>query len=180
MFTHQAINNAKAYAEIIDRVISSLYTKKGKVHLVLDVQTKGAVKFEDMFGFGGVMPLLREFIDEEKLNISTENIDSKTNVQSKGIIEVIAENPEIIILFATLIAVIGVVVAGGAVEYKQKLNQTNFSVKTEGIINRLVEFYKNKTKNKAIAKLVGKTVENMDVKSPKEIEKVVESLLKKR
>lgn len=99
---HQAISNADNYAHEIDRTLELLYVKNDKCYLTLMVTATGDIKGKDLFA-------LQKLV-YDSLNINSDSLSIKINVQSPGPIEFITEHiwDVIKILFA-----LNIIIGGG-------------------------------------------------------------------
>lgn len=99
---HQAISNADNYAHEIDRTLELLYVKNDKCYLTLMVTATGDIKGKDLFA-------LQKLV-YDSLDINSDSLSIKINVQSPGPIEFITEHiwDVIKILFA-----LNIIIGGG-------------------------------------------------------------------
>lgn len=99
---HQAISNADNYAHEIDRTLELLYVKDDKCYLTLMVTATGDIKGKDLYA-------LQKLV-YDSLDIDSDSLSIKINVQSPGPIEFITEHiwDVIKILFA-----LNIIIGGG-------------------------------------------------------------------
>ncbi|MDP2235028.1 MAG: hypothetical protein Q8J88_01220 [Bacteroidales bacterium] len=172
-FSHQAISDASQYGPYIDKAINSIFIKGDKAHLVLDVQTSDNIKARDLFEYGTVtLELFDEFCKEENLPYNSDQFDVKINVQSPGLIELAGLSIDGIVY----IGIILVAVTGGG--FSLKTNAIDVSLKTDGIISKIQAFLKSRSNIKTKRKLIEKHTEQLQIKNPEELVRVLDELNK--
>lgn len=99
---HQAISNADLYAHEIDRTLELLYIKGDNVHLTMMVTTKANIKGKDLYAIQKLV--------YDSLDVDTENLLMKINVQSPGPIEFITTHIWDIV---KVLFVVNIIIGGG-------------------------------------------------------------------
>jgi restriction system protein len=172
MFSHHAISVADEYAEYIDKIINSFFLKGQDAHLVLDVQTMDEVKAKDLFQMGALsLELLDDFIDEEELPYNSDNVNLKLNVQSPGFIELAGNSMQVVLLLGLIL----VGVAGGGFFFNYK-KDVKVGLKSDGIIEKIRHFLNSSANRKAKRELLEKHLNNLQIKDPQDLIKVLREL----
>jgi hypothetical protein len=90
IFSLHAISNINSYSSYIDKIVSSVFVKDDKSHLILNVRQQGDINYDSL---NGVLQNVRSLTDliNESFNLHEDlSINSvKLNVQSPGAIEFI-------------------------------------------------------------------------------------------
>lgn len=146
----QALSFANEYAEFIDRAISSFYIKNDVAHLTLSVETEKSPRADDIptymhgilaraFDLATEVGLIKDEDDSGK-----EVVQSRINVQSEGIIELLG-NPT----FVFFICVVVIALFGGKLSFKYTKETTSADVGTDGlpgllkVISKIMLAHKN-------------------------------------
>lgn len=170
-FSHHTITEADQYAEYIDKIINQTFIKGDKGHLVLDVQTLQDVKARSLFKTGDVaMDLLDEFCEEAGIQYDSSDFEVKLAVQSPGFIEFVGSPGGI-----TLLGILIVAIAGGGFKISVP-SKWDAELKTDGIIEKLGVFITKVKNNSLKTALLKKHSENLQIKDPEELTKVIKQL----
>lgn len=178
LYTRQAISDASKYDNYIDRILTPVYIKNDIAHITLKVLTTEPIDAEDLFGIGAIIPLTKEFVKEERIDVKIDNIDAKVGVQSKGVIEFLSQNIDALMIIGALIGSIAVALAGGG--NTTKLKGFNNTLKTDGLISKISDFLAAKTKNDMYKKIVENALQNMKIETPADLVKILDKLNKKK
>jgi len=172
-FSHQAITDANAYADYIDKTINSIFIKGERAHLVLDVQTSEKVKALNLFEYGiATLEIFDDYCKTESLSYSSKDFDIKINVQSPGLIELSGITIEGVIL----VGVILVAITGGGFSIVK--GPLNISLTTDGLLSKVQGFLRSHSNIKTKRKLIEKHSTELQIKNPEELVKVLEELNK--
>lgn len=99
---HQAVCHATDYADVIDRTLESIYLKRDKVHLRVDINTQKPV--------GKNLVSLQSLIYDKRIISNADDVHIKLNVQSPGFVEVLYNHlPEAI----GFLLILNVLIGGG-------------------------------------------------------------------
>ncbi len=92
-FSHHALTGANQYADYIDKTLNSFFVKLGKAHLVLDVTTREGIPARDLFSMGtSLLNLVENYGEEHQEDLSVDDIEIKTNLESPGTVELISQS----------------------------------------------------------------------------------------
>lgn len=139
-YTQNTIADANPYASYIDRTLYSFFIKGDKAHLILNVTKKEDILAKDLsLLISSVLSSLDQSNEITSLNLDTDDVEIKLNVQSPGHIELIGSIPEIGIAAAVVFFVMGGSVSVGGVE-----------VSVEGLVNKVSIFLENRRENRRI------------------------------
>jgi restriction system protein len=165
---HQAINNISDYADIIERTIGNFYIKDEEANLVLEVQQENDINARQLFGTGFyLLEYAQKFFDKYNLDFSTDEIEVKINLNSKGKIQFKAPNVKSL----WVIALLTIGINGGGL--KVHVGGFNLDLTTDGIIKKVIDFQNNKHDREIIDTLV-KNMDSLKVKSPDDAVKVLQ------
>lgn len=147
---HQVISDGKSYASYIDRALHTLYIKDGIAHLTFTVESKTNPKALSIPTFMLVLierteAFIKEYeiIDDCK-NLENE-IDSKINVQSPGVIEFLGSATNIL-----AIAVMSIGLFGGKAKFEHTKEKTSGEVSTGGLAGAIVKILNAYNNGKSI------------------------------
>ncbi len=130
---HQAISDGKNYAEYIDRAINIFYIKNNVAHFTLTANALRNPKVRDIPWF---LIGLTEYADKfaHEYNLLNENqqidddISSRINIQSPGVIEFIGSP-----IFLAILAIVFIGLFGGKAKFEQTKTKTSGEISTEGL-----------------------------------------------
>lgn len=137
----QTLSMVDDYSEFIERAIHPFYIKNGVSHLTLDIRTTESPNAFDIPTYmQGILYRAKEIAEELQLPYDKITAQSRTNVQSAGLIELLGDP-----VFVALIGVVFVGLCGG------KCNITapggiKLKLETQGLLNAIVKVmskYKN-------------------------------------
>jgi restriction system protein len=175
MFSRHIISNANSYDGQIDRLLYDFYIKNGVAYLILDVATRKDINARELFELGTAMlDIVDGYKDAEGLDIDTSTINIKLNVQSPGIISLSGA-----ILGLTVLGVILIFVAGGKFTIKSKKIDSEVTFETPGLIDQLRKYMTAKGERQDRKKIIDKSMKDLSIKSPKELRKIIQTLLDK-
>lgn len=160
------ISNVDSYAEYIDSLINDFYIKDNLTFLVIKVQTENEIAVNDFSGVFDVINLLEDYAEENQLPFNTSDINIKISVQSPGdILLSIVNNPQALFILGFLILLIN----GGGF----KIEKLGVDLSTPGLLKSISEFLDRRTDRKTKEK-IAKKLENMDIKNPNDIIKLID------
>ena len=147
---HQVISDGKSYASYIDRALHTLYIKDGIAHLTFTVEAKTNPKALSIPTFMlGLIERTESFAKKYKIIDDCKNledeIDSKINVQSPGVIEFLGSIPGVL-----SIAAISLGLFGGKIKFEHTKEKTSGEISTGGFAGSLISFLKVYNKDKHI------------------------------
>lgn len=166
------ISNADSYASYIDNCISDFFQKDGYTNLVLRVQEQGCVRASDFGLISDLIDLVKDFSDENGLDINTDDIKAKMCVQSPGDILMYALSWEGI----TLIGLIIICIKGGEISYSK---EKGLNVKVNDIFKSISEFLDRK-RDRNFKQALQKKLENMKIDTPEDLNKILKEFNDKR
>lgn len=163
---HQAINNISNYGDIIERSYHNFYIKNNIANLVLEVDQHNNINAKDLFGLGFyLLDYAQNFFSQENLALSTEEIDVKINLNSRGKIHLKDVNARTLWLVALLV----VGVNGGGL----KLGNGWLDLSTDGVIRKVIDYQNNAHDRKIVDSLTASMV-SLKVKTPEDAVKVLQ------
>lgn len=137
----QTLSMVDDYSEFIERAIHPFYVKDDIAHLTLDIRTPESPNAFDIPTYmQGILYRAKEIAQELKLPSKVVSVQSRTNVQSAGLIELLG-NP----VFVALAAIIFIGICGGELNISVVKN-AKVTMKTDGLIESIthaIEKYKN-------------------------------------
>lgn len=166
----QALSKLSQYASFIDREMHALYTKSGKTHFRLNIDSEGAINGNDYFPMGSILLQLAE---EFRLNAGIDEafgeIDVRQNVQSKGVLEFIS-NHKMLTVF--LVCASYFALDKGDLE----LMETGLKVHMESghLTHELLGFYKEYHKQENINTILSGKMSKVDAKLTLDALRIVE------
>jgi restriction system protein len=175
LFAHKAINNLDKYADFIERTISNFYIKQDDINLVLYVNKQVDINAKDLFSLGY---FLLETLDKVSaalnLDISSEDIDLKINLNSEGKIQFIGKHLKAgsakAVKAAKSIVVLGVItifINGGGVD------KGDFHMHTDGIVKSITDYLNSSHDRQVQDQLLKKYMDNLQVSSPDDLLKLM-------
>ncbi|PRZ19574.1 hypothetical protein [Flavobacterium granuli] len=106
IFSMHAISQLNSYASHIDKIISSVFVKGDRAHLVLEVKKEGDINYDSM---NAVLINIRSFTElinsQFNLGENLTNNSVKLNVQSPGTIELLYQHGRSLLLASILLSV---------------------------------------------------------------------------
>lgn len=162
---HQAISNASSYADHIDRTLHTLYIKDNIAHIVLDVCTTENIPANKLIKFmSGMLHHLEEITGDPN---ASNDIDVKLNVQSPGILEFIGPPLKVAVL-----AIILIMLVGGDISFSKQGDDFNFSIQTDGLIEKSIQVYERVFKDSIDTKSLKSEIEQLKIKDPTKLPQV--------
>jgi restriction system protein len=114
IFSMHAISDLSAYASHIDKIVSSVFVKDDRSHLVLQVLKQGDINYDSL---NGVLKNVRALTENININFNLgEDLSGnsvKLNVQSPGAIEFIYNTGRSLLLASVFLSVGGMVTSCG-------------------------------------------------------------------
>lgn len=161
----QAISNANSKAAYIDRALYPLYVKNGIAHFTLDVETEKAPNAVDIpYYLLGTLNRTKNILDsypEFELK-KIDNIQSKINVQSPGIIELLGDPTTIL-----LTCVVTIMLFGGKVKFTINSEEKSGEVSTNGLAGFIIKIYKLHIANRDFPQTtMKKYIDKLKIKNP--------------
>lgn len=173
IYSHHTITKANIYDQYIDKTLNTFFTKNNKAHLVLDVSTPQGINAKELFRMGlNLFDLLDNFCEEEQLQVSSDDIETKVNLSSPGTVELISNS----VYALGIIGFIIVCLNGG--DYELNFRVAKVSMSSKGLIQVITNFLNEKSDRKIKEQLV-KQMEKMQLQSPDDITKILAAISKK-
>lgn len=179
MFTHSTLSSANNYAKYIDRTLNDFFIKGDEAHAILRVKSKEKIDTDTFYDFGDIFKISNDFIDENTKAVKYR-YTIQSNVQSPGIIEIVAG-----VLGLGVLGVILISIAGGGfnIGFSYKGEKTNTkltaNVKTDGIIEKIRTFLNSKSNRKDKTAIVKKAMDDMEITTPEDLVKIIEQMMEK-
>lgn len=110
MFTaHQAINDVRAYAEIIERSMTDLFILEDEAHFIINVDRSEGVSAADLFGLGSeILRLVDDFSSMYSLEgVSSKHLQVSININSPGKIDFKSKFKNTTVVAGIILAVVG-------------------------------------------------------------------------
>lgn len=147
---HQVISDGKSYASYIDRALHTLYIKDGIAHLTFTVEARTNPKALSIPTFMlGLIERAEALAKEIELIDSSKNledeINSKINVQSPGVIEFLGSAVGVL-----AIATISIGLFGGQAKFEHTKEKTSGEISTGGLAGAIVKVLNAYNKGKSI------------------------------
>jgi hypothetical protein len=172
MFSHHTISDGDSYAQYIDAMLDSFFVKNKQAHIVIGVQSKKDINARELFEMGLYsLELLDDFCQQESLPYNGNDVSVKIELQSPGSIELVGWTVASIVLVGLII----VGLAGGGFGYKDSKG-TQVALKSDGIIERMRKYLNSKGKRDNMKKLLKDHLENLDIKDPEDLIKVLKQI----
>lgn len=146
---HQAVFNLDDHIEHLLRLVSPMYIYKEKISLNLKINTKGNMTSSQWFNFYTITQKFIEFLEDEMNMNKKINIDTQTNVQSPGFLNLIFDDLRVFLLFTAVLF--------GEIEIKRY--DINISIK--GIVPILLSIVKEARKWKELKMLSEKATDKV-------------------
>jgi restriction system protein len=165
---HQAINNISHYGDIVERTVGNFYIRNSEANLVLQVNEQFNINAKQLFGLGyNLLDYSQDFFDSLNLDLSTEDIQVKITLNSKGKIQLKSGNLRTL----WIIAVLAIAVNGGGL----KINAGPFKLdlSTEGIIKKIIDYQNNKHDREKVDSLM-KNMDSLKITSPTDAVKMIQ------
>ena len=126
----QKLSNVDSYGDFIERALNSFYVKNGKAHFTMSLVTPESPNAFDMpLYMNGILERAKAIYKEFGYDNDHINIQSRTNVQSAGLIELLGDPA-----FVVLICIVVVGLFGGKASFHYTPKEgCNGEVKTNGL-----------------------------------------------
>ena len=166
------VSNADNYAEYIDNCVSDFYEKDGCTNLVLKVKEDSSLSGLNFSIVPDLIMLVKDFADENQLDIDVDDIKTKVCVQSPGDI----------LFFATSfggICLIGLFVlffTGGEMSYNK---DTGLNIKGGNILKAISDFL-DRRRDRLFKKSMQEKMENMKIETPEDLAMIMKEQNDKR
>lgn len=138
----QTLSQVDEYSEFIDRAIHPFYIKDGIAHLTLSILTPKSPNALDIPLYTyGIFARAKTLSEELGFSKDVLEIQSRTNVQSEGLIELFGKIPDILCVAVILLSLVG-----GRIKITFTKNKVHVDLKTKGLISAIVKIldrYKN-------------------------------------
>lgn len=162
--SHHTITEADDYADYIDRSIKSFYRKGDTGHVIFEVEETNNIPAVSLITLIDKLISTTDLFNEitdSKLDKNT--VDIKINIQSPGPVELFGNIDTIVAIAVTAVAICG----GGL---KLKVKGFDMDLKTDGLLNRVLQFidhiHKNKIESLQAKNNLHESVESLKVKLP--------------
>ena len=138
---HSLTNATDKYASYIEQTIYPIYNKNKLYHLNIPVKSNKNFDIMSYIEFFNHIEYIRGKIStENKIDLYSQELDIKLNIQSPGFIEFISNNKEIIYFLATLIVIWGFELNFEAgIKFSIKVNGIQA---IQGIFDRIIELHR--------------------------------------
>lgn len=166
------VSNVDNYAEFIDGSILNYYQKDDTTYLVLRVLEEDNLRALDFGIVPELVNLLKEYADENSLDINTDEVKAKICVQSVGDILMFAPSWESITIMGMFILLI----KGGEMSFNK---ENGFKLKTGNILHSVSEFL-DRRKDRQFKDSMKKKLDNMKIDTPDDFTKVMKEFQDKR
>lgn len=156
---HQAISDASANAEHIDRTLNTFYMKNDQAHIVLDVCTEDNIPANKLIKFmGGLLECLDEVAVEQN---ASDKITVKVSVQSPGIIEFIGDAYNV-----SLITIVLIMIVGGKASFSKNGPTIQGAIETPGLIEKAIQVYERVFADKTKESKLLESIQELKIKDP--------------
>ena len=163
-FSHQAIVDANPYSDYINGIIYDFFIQDNTGHLILNVKAPDKIKARTLFYlFYQLLDLTEDFFDTNSNIIFQNDIDIRINLNSPGKVELISKNLKKL----SLIGIVVVLVSGGSF----KLG--NLEIGTDGLLKPILAYINEQDERKVRVELIKDALEELNVKEPQEIAKII-------
>jgi hypothetical protein len=137
--------------EAIDRSTQSLFIKKKHAHLVLRIKKDDDVSAFDLgSSLTDLITMAEDIAKDNSLSLSKKDFSAKINVQSPGTVEIISLS---VVGIALVCALIGMTIG---VEYEAKFGFMKFNIKTQGLLQAIIQFRTDNKNRKRMDNLMDK------------------------
>ncbi|OCL17981.1 hypothetical protein AOQ65_07920 [Bacteroides fragilis] len=166
------ISNVDGYASYIDSSISDFFAKDGYTNLVLRVKEENNLRASDFGLVPELVELVKDFSEENNLDIDINDIKAKMCVQSPGDILMFAPSWEAI----TLIGLFIILLKGGELSYNK---ESGFKIKVGDLLRSASEFL-DRRRDRKFKKAIQDKLENMKIETPKDLTAIMKEFNDKR
>ncbi|WP_129661352.1 hypothetical protein [Bacteroides fragilis] len=166
------ISNVDGYASYIDSSISDFFAKDGYTNLVLRVKEENNLRASDFGLVPELVELVKDFSEENNLDIDINDIKAKMCVQSPGDILMFAPSWEAI----TLIGLFIILLKGGELSYSK---ESGFKIKVGDLLRSASEFL-DRRRDRKFKKAIQDKLENMKIETPKDLTAIMKEFNDKR
>ncbi len=164
----QAISNVDDYSEYIERALHPLYMKNGLAHLTLTLlPSESPYALDIPIYMQGILKGALELTNELGLSKDITKAQSRTNVQSAGLIELFG-NPA----FILLIAVIVIGLFGGTVVYRKNGENFECEMGTGGLIDAILKIWDKVFEHEQYLNEVQEAQSRLEIQDPRDREKL--------
>ena len=164
----QAISNAREYEDYIERAINTLYIKNDIAHFTLSVESTNSPRaFDVPFYLSGLLirvsGLAKELKVTDKEFFNSEELSTRINIQSPGVMEFFGEP-----LIVMLLAIVSISLFGGKAKFKHTDKETSGELSTDGLAGIVSKYldYQNKKDSTLTEIKLREIQERMDIKNP--------------
>lgn len=159
---HQAINNITNYGDIIERTINNFYINDRDANLILQVDQSKDINAKRLFALGlDILTYSQDFFNSLGIELSTDEIEVKINLNSKGKIQLKAKDSRTLWLAALLIIGIN----GGGL--KIHVGGFKLDLTTDGAIQKVIDYQNNQHDRDKVDSIM-KNMDSLKVKSPED------------
>jgi len=161
---HQAVTSVDDYAEFINPLVFSMFTRNGKLHLVLRIRRTSDISAGSLFRtLADILELSDHIAEDVKVDERSSSVNARAYVRSPGIIEFIGPGLEILFI----IGAITVAAAGGKFELNIP-GHAKMHVSTRGLIKAITDAIDAKS-NRNIRNRIADGIGSLDAVPPGEI-----------
>lgn len=172
LFSHHTISDAKSYSEVIDRTINSFYIKGDTANIVIEVTTHNGINAKELFKMGSnLLEIVDDFSKYYNLQLDTDSIEIKIELQSPGKIQLSGKAKAGIILIGLL--VIGSVGGG----FKIKVGDTfQLDLSTVGAVQKIIDYKNSSHDREVMDTILKKHANDLKIKESQDLVKVIKQL----
>lgn len=163
MFTaHQAINNVKEYAAIVERSLNDMFILEDEAHFVINIESEDIVA-KDLFGLGTcLLDLLDDVSNKFNLGVNSKDLQVAININSPGKIDIKSKVKKTTILFGIILLLCG----GGY------MGADGTKLSTDGlpgIIKAIDEFLTHRQERELKDEIFHKYRDSLQIKQPEDM-----------
>ncbi|MEJ6952065.1 hypothetical protein [Natronospora cellulosivora (SeqCode)] len=142
--SYYAVAEANDYSHYINRSLYNFFISNNKLYVIFEVKNNNNINAVEILNFiNNVIYCIEIYNKLYDKSFNKEDIDMKINVHSPGPIEFSSY-----ISMGLVIAVAIIALAGGKGKFKKSSNEIEGELETDGLIIRILEFYKAIKENK--------------------------------
>ena len=166
------VSNVDGYASYIDNSISDFYAKDGYTNLVLRVKEEDDLRASDFGIVPALVELVKDFSEENNLDINIDDIKAKMCVQSPGDILMFATSWEGI----TLIGLFILLLKNGELSCSK---ESGFKIKVGDLLQSISDFL-DRRRDRKFKKAMQEKLEKMKIETPEDLIAIMKEFNEKR
>lgn len=170
------INDANAYADIIESLLHDFFIKGENAYFSLKVKRESNIPANDFFKMGSeILDLIDEFGKYKKdSSISSEGIITKVNVNSEGNAKFIG--PMVKVATAAYIVVICLTGGGFTVPVPEIMGGGEVDLQTNGLLKEVSDFLDAKQEREQRDLLLSQYMDHLEIEAPDELKGLLEAV----